>query len=123
MLLSLGIFVAASLLCALAQTMETLIVGRALQGAGASGMGMMVNVIICDSFSLRERGLYLAVMSGVWAVGSAVGPVVGGVFTIELKYVFLSFSFFLLCWVAVDGRVEGEKGGGGIKGIENAWTC
>jgi MFS family permease len=48
---------------------------------GAAGMGTMVNVVICDSFSMRDRGLYLAVTSGVWAVASAVGPVVGGVFT------------------------------------------
>ncbi|KAK4188260.1 major facilitator superfamily-domain-containing protein [Podospora australis] len=108
MLLSQAIFFGASLLCALASNMDMLIVGRALQGVGASGMGMMVNVIICDSFSLRDRGLYLAVTSGVWAVGSAVGPVLGGVFTTELNWrwcfwinlpigaaVILTLAFFL----------------------------
>jgi MFS family permease len=61
--------------------MDALIAGRAVQGLGASGMGTMVNVIICDTFSLRDRGLYLAITSLVWAVGSAVGPVIGGIFT------------------------------------------
>jgi MFS family permease len=81
MLVSVGVFVAGSLLCALAGEIEVLVGGRAVQGLGAAGMGTMVNVVICDSFSMRDRGLYLAVTSGVWAVASAVGPVVGGVFT------------------------------------------
>ena len=71
----------------LAQTMAALIGGRAVQGLGAAGMGTMVNTIICDCFSLRDRGLYLAITSIVWAVGSAVGPVIGGVFTTKLEYV------------------------------------
>ena len=85
MLIALSIFLVASLLCALAPTMDALIVGRTIQGLGASGIGMMVNIIICDTFSLRDRALYLAITSIVWAVGSAVGPVLGGVFTTELR--------------------------------------
>lgn len=85
MLAALAAFLAGSLLCALAPGMDALIAGRAVQGVGSSGMGTMVNVIICDSFSLRDRGLYLAVTSVIWAVGSAVGPVIGGVFTTRLE--------------------------------------
>jgi len=85
MLLSMAFFLAGSLLCALAPQMGALIAGRAVQGLGASGMGTMVNVIICDTFSPRDRGLYLAITSVVWAVGSAVGPVIGGSFTTRLE--------------------------------------
>jgi hypothetical protein len=84
-LTALSLFLAGSLLCALAPHMDALVVGRVVQGLGASGMGTMVNVIICDTFSLRDRGLYLAVTSVVWAVGSAVGPVIGGTFTTRLE--------------------------------------
>lgn len=85
MLLAQALFLGGSLLCALAPKMEALVAGRAVQGLGASGMGTMVNVIICDTFSPRDRGLYLAVTSIVWAIGSAVGPVVGGSFTTQLE--------------------------------------
>lgn len=64
---------------------DALIAGRAVQGVGASGMGVMVNTIICDMFSLRDRGLYLAITSVIWAIGSAVGPIIGGVFATQLK--------------------------------------
>jgi MFS family permease len=84
-LIALALFLGGSLLCALAPQMDSLISGRAIQGLGSSGMGTMVNVIICDTFSLRDRGLYLAITSLVWAVGSAVGPVIGGSFTTRLK--------------------------------------
>ncbi|KAI0406530.1 major facilitator superfamily-domain-containing protein [Xylaria palmicola] len=85
-LLALTIFLVGSLLCALSPNISTLIAARVIQGIGASGMGVMVNTIICDMFSLRDRGLYLAITSIVWAVGSAVGPVLGGVFTTRLTW-------------------------------------
>ncbi|OIW24774.1 MFS general substrate transporter [Coniochaeta ligniaria NRRL 30616] len=85
-LAALTLFLAGSLLCALAPQVDALVAGRVVQGLGASGMGTMVNVIICDTFSLRDRGLYLAITSIVWAVGSAVGPVIGGTFTTRLDW-------------------------------------
>lgn len=86
LLIALTIFLGGSLLCALAPSMHSLIAGRAVQGLGASGMGILVNVIICDSFSLRERGMYLAITSVVWAIGSAIGPVIGGSFTTKVTW-------------------------------------
>jgi MFS family permease len=85
MLVALALFLGGSLLCALAPHMVALIAGRAVQGLGGSGMGTMVNVIICDTFSPRDRGLYLAITSLVWAIGSAIGPVVGGAFVTRLE--------------------------------------
>ncbi|CAG8938061.1 unnamed protein product [Penicillium salamii] len=92
MLIAVAIFLVGSLVCALAPKMNALIVGRAIQGLGGSGMGIMVNIIVSDMFSLRDRGLYLAITSLAWAVGSAIGPVLGvpvGAFS------FLILLFFL----------------------------
>ncbi|KAI4862376.1 major facilitator superfamily domain-containing protein [Hypoxylon rubiginosum] len=49
-------------------------------------MQTMVNIVICDLFSLRDRGLYLALVSLIWAVASALGPVLGGVFASRLDW-------------------------------------
>jgi MFS family permease len=84
-LISVAIFSVGSLVCALAQDMKSVVAGRAVQGLGASGMSTMVNVIICDTFSLRDRGFYLAITSVVWAIMSAVGPVIGGILTTRLR--------------------------------------
>jgi hypothetical protein len=86
MLISQAFFFAGSLMCALAPNMDAFIAGRGIQGIGASGMGILVNVIICDSFSMRDRGLYLAITSVMWAIGTAIGPVLGGVFTTRVHW-------------------------------------
>ncbi|KAL4947646.1 major facilitator superfamily domain-containing protein [Aspergillus filifer] len=85
-LIAMSVFLTGCVIGGLAPHMNALLVGRVIQGLGGSGMGTMVNVVVCDMFSLRDRGLYLAVTSLVWAVGSTVGPVVGGVLTTELSW-------------------------------------
>ncbi|KAH9988905.1 major facilitator superfamily domain-containing protein [Xylariaceae sp. FL0662B] len=95
-LIAIVIFLGGSLLCALAPGMDALIAGRAVQGLGAAGMGTMVNVIICDSFSMRDRGLYLAVTSLVWALGSAIGPILGGLLTEKADW---RWCFWINCGV------------------------
>ncbi|GAW14440.1 hypothetical protein ANO14919_038430 [Xylariales sp. No.14919] len=80
-LVAIAIFLGGSLLCALAPNINALIAGRAVQGLGSAGMGTMVNVIICDFFSVRDRGLYLGFTSLAHALGSAIGPLVGGALT------------------------------------------
>jgi Major Facilitator Superfamily len=55
-----------------------LIAGRAIQGAGAGGVNVLVEIIICDLVPLRERGNYIALIFGFITVGTALGPVFGG---------------------------------------------
>jgi MFS family permease len=42
---------------------------------------MMVNIVISDLFSLRQRSLVLGLCEGIWAVAGALGPILGGVLT------------------------------------------
>lgn len=84
-LASVVVFFAGSLACAAVAGMGAFVAGRAVQGVGAAGMQTMVNIVICDLFSLRDRGLYLALVSLIWAVASALGPVLGGVFASRLE--------------------------------------
>jgi EmrB/QacA subfamily drug resistance transporter len=75
------IFVLGSALAGLSQGTDTLIVWRVLQGLGAGGVISLVQVLISDIVSPRERGRYVGLLGAVLAVGTAGGPLLGGVIT------------------------------------------
>jgi MFS family permease len=73
-------------LCALAPNMATLIVARGLQGLGGGGIMPVVQTVISDVVTPRERGQYQAYFSGVWTTAGIAGPVLGGVFAEHLHW-------------------------------------
>ena len=85
-IVSLSLFVAGSVLCAIAPNMPVLILARGLQGLGGGGIMPVVQTVISDVVSPRERGQYQAYFSSVWMAGGILGPVVGGVFAEHLHW-------------------------------------
>ncbi|GAO19759.1 uncharacterized protein UV8b_02804 [Ustilaginoidea virens] len=81
-----AIFWLGSLLCAISNSMGMLIAARAIQGVGGGGTIVLPNICVSDLFSMRKRGMYFGILGGVWAVASAVGPVLGGVFTTRVSW-------------------------------------
>jgi len=80
------IFLSASALSAMAGDMFQLIAFRALQGIGAGGLLSMAHATIADIISPRQRGRYQPYIAGAFAVASAIGPIVGGVFVDYLSW-------------------------------------
>lgn len=75
-----SLFVIGSLLCGFSQSMEQLIVFRAIQGIGAGAVIPVTFTIIGDIYSIEERGKVQALLSSVWGISSLVGPLLGGYF-------------------------------------------
>ncbi|WP_230374213.1 MFS transporter [Pontivivens ytuae] len=73
-----GLFVVASVLCALAPTVETLIPARALKGIGAAIMVPGSLAIISKSYPKGERGQAIGIWAAASAVTTAIGPILGG---------------------------------------------
>ena len=86
MLIAIVIFVAGSLVCAMAPSMIALVLGRALQGAGGGGLMVLAQTIIADIVSPRERGRYQGYIGAVFATSSIGGPVLGGFLTEHLDW-------------------------------------
>lgn len=78
LLLANTIFMLGSLVSGVAPNLGTLLAGRAIQGLGAGGLTVLVNIIVSDLFSLRKRALMLAIVGTVWSFASTIGPVMGG---------------------------------------------
>lgn len=74
-----AIYTLGSGICGGANSGAMLIAGRAIQGIGSGGVNMIVDVIISDLVPLRERGNYIAIILTVYAVGTSMGPFVGGI--------------------------------------------
>jgi EmrB/QacA subfamily drug resistance transporter len=78
---AIAIFIVGSIVGGLATDMTQLIVGRAIQGLGGGGLMLLSQAIIADVVPARERGRYMGVMGGVFALSSVAGPLLGGYFT------------------------------------------
>src|SRR6266568_1248396 len=83
---ALSLFVAGSILCAIAPNMPVLILARGLQGLGGGGIMPIVQTVISDVVTPRERGQYQAYFSGVWMAAGIGGPILCGVFAEHLHW-------------------------------------
>jgi EmrB/QacA subfamily drug resistance transporter len=86
LILAVAVFLLDSLLCGVATNIEMLIAARAIQTLGSGGAIVLPNLCISDLFPLRKRGMYFGILGIVWAVASALGPVLGGVFTSKVSW-------------------------------------
>ena len=72
------VFLAASLACAVAPTIEVLLAARAFQGVGAAMLMPNSLGILGNSFSGEAKGRAIGTWAAVGAIASAVGPPLGG---------------------------------------------
>lgn len=75
------IFFVGSTLAATSVSISMLIVARCIQGLGGGGLVVLVNICVSELVSPRHRGQYLGYLAIVWALASALGPILGGAFT------------------------------------------
>lgn len=78
MIISVAIFTLGSGISGGANGTGMLIAGRAIQGLGSGGLNMLVDLIICDLISLRERGKFIGIVNAFFAIGLFLGPFIGG---------------------------------------------
>jgi EmrB/QacA subfamily drug resistance transporter len=83
---ALAIFLVASALSGLAQSIGELIAFRALQGAGAGGVMTLAMAAVGDIVAPRERGRYQGYIQAVFVLASVAGPLLGGVLVDHLSW-------------------------------------
>ena len=66
-------FTLASLMCALAQNIEQMVLFRLLQGMAGAALVPLSQAVLLDSYSAEERGSAMA----IWGIGVMLGPIMG----------------------------------------------
>jgi EmrB/QacA subfamily drug resistance transporter len=100
MLIAIGVYASGSLACALASSMLTLILARALQGLGGGGLMPLVQTIIGDVASPRDRPRYQAYTSSIFIVSTVGGPILGGFIAEHLHWSWIFWFNLPLCGLA-----------------------
>lgn len=91
---SLGLYVAGSLACALAPTVEALIAARLLQAVGACGAPVIARAIVADVYGRAGAGRVLAYMGSIMGIAPGLGPILGG-------YLDVAFGWRSIFWLMV----------------------
>jgi DHA1 family bicyclomycin/chloramphenicol resistance-like MFS transporter len=71
------IYCAATIVCALAPTIEALIAARALQAFGSSGAVVLARAVVRDLFEGPRAGRELSLMGVIMGLAPIVGPLIG----------------------------------------------
>lgn len=100
--LAMGIFVGASALCGLAQSIEQLVAFRFLQGIGGGMMTPVGTAMLSREFPGAERAKASAIISVPVVLAPTIGPVVGGYLT---EYVSWRWIFYINLPVGLIGLV------------------
>jgi EmrB/QacA subfamily drug resistance transporter len=110
MLVAIGLYLVASIGCALAQSMSQLILGRIMQGIGGGGLLVLSHAAIADVVPGAQRGRYQGYFSGVFAVAALGGPVIGGFLAEYASWrtiFWLNLPLGMLAWFMVERRLRG----------------
>ncbi|KAF7342406.1 MFS drug transporter [Mycena venus] len=97
--LAMGVFMLGNLISGFSKTITQLIVFRGVAGAGGGGVQSMMQIIVSDIVTLRERGKYQGIIGGVIGLGYAIGPPIGGgiIAACRLAVVYLDYHSVLIC--------------------------
>ncbi len=83
---SVAVFALGSLIVAMADDITFLLIGRAVQGFGASGIFPVASAVIGDIFPPEKRGRTLGMIGAVFGIAFIIGPVIAGVLLLWFKW-------------------------------------
>jgi EmrB/QacA subfamily drug resistance transporter len=92
--LSLGLFVAGSLIAGFAPNVEVLLVSRLVQGVGAGGMTALAMIVMAAMIPPRELGRYSGIFGAIFGVGTIAGPLIGGLL-VDTSWLGWRWCFFI----------------------------
>ena len=93
MVCSVGIFTVATYLCGQAESLETLVLWRIVQGGAGAPVVPLSNATVLDSFPRRQAGLVSSIFGMTVVVGPVIGPTLGGVLAETMNW---RWAFYMI---------------------------
>lgn len=81
------LFEAGSAICGAANSMDLLIFGRALCGLGGVGLYAGVMTLLSVTTTEHERPMYIGFTGLTWGLGTVLGPIIGGQYSLSFTLV------------------------------------
>ncbi|WP_129631877.1 MDR family MFS transporter [Candidatus Oscillochloris fontis] len=116
LLFGIAVFLFASVLCGLSQSMLQLVIFRGIQGLGAAALTSTAFAIPADLFVPAERARYMGLFGAAFGLASVIGPFAGGlltdliswhwVFYVNLPVGLVAMVFILLKMPKLDSGVR-----------------
>ncbi len=85
-MLSVAVFAFGSAIVALSDNITVLLIGRAVQGFGASGIFPVASAVIGDIYPPEKRGRTLGMIGAVFGIAFIIGPVIAGFMLLWFKW-------------------------------------
>ncbi len=127
LLVGVFLFTAASVLCGVAPTLWLLIAARAAQGLGAAIMMALTMTFVGETVPKAKTGSAMGMLGTMSAIGTALGPSLGGVLIAELGWraiflvnVPLGILSFLLAYRSLP--IDRQKSKANRSGFDNVGT-
>ena len=114
-ILDVALFGIGSCLIALSPNIESIFLGRIIQGFGCGGLFPVAGAFIGDAFPLKERGKALGILGSVFGISAIGGPLVGAAlipfgwhwcFTINIP---ISIFLIILAFLILPGNENDRK--------------
>lgn len=106
-LIGCGIFILGSLLAGLSDSIGMFLFSRALQGFGGGIMIPVSTAAVGDLYDSHKRGRMLGMINSLFAIGSGVGPIIGGYIAEATSWhwaFFVNVPLFVICFALVASR-------------------
>jgi DHA2 family multidrug resistance protein len=92
------LFTVTTLLCGMAESLETLILWRVLQGGLGAPVIPLSQTILLDAFPKRQQGLVTSIFGMAVVIGPVIGPTVGGMLSEAYSW---RWAFYMVVPVGV----------------------
>lgn len=127
LLASLAIFLAGTVLCLFAPSLELLIVGRCVQSLGTAAGLIVSRAIVSDLYPRERMARTIASLTMVMVIGPTVSPSIGGWFVVQFGWRSL-FALLLvvgsaILWTVWRHLPETRDGEGEVPNLREQWRA